>query len=114
MEDVLFEKFRCQLEKRRDELLSLIEMESESTKPVELDQTRVGRVSRVDALQGQAMSIEVGRRRHVELQNIRVALGRIEDGEFGYCLECGNQIAIKRLELDPSVKFCIDCASRQE
>ena len=81
---------------------------------VELDQSRVGRLSRMDALQGQAMSREAGRRRHEELARIGAALIRVEEGEYGYCLRCGEEIAAGRLEVDPAATLCIQCASAAE
>jgi DnaK suppressor protein len=77
---------------------------------VELDQTTQGRLSRMDALQGQAMAQEVARRREVEIRQIDAALTRIEEGEYGYCVSCGEEIQAKRLDFDPSVPTCIDCA----
>jgi len=91
-----------------------IEQDSELTEeeraPVELDQTMVGRLSRMDALQNQAMALEAERRRAVEIQRIDAALQRIEEGEFGYCTVCGEDIEPKRLEYDPTVPACITCA----
>ncbi|UCH75863.1 MAG: TraR/DksA C4-type zinc finger protein [Rhodospirillales bacterium] len=81
---------------------------------VELDQTTQGRLSRMDALQGQAMAQEVARRREVEIRRIEAALERIEDDEYGYCVTCGEEIARKRLELDPATPNCIDCARGEE
>jgi DnaK suppressor protein len=78
---------------------------------VELDQTRQGRLSRMDALQGQAMAQETERRRQAELKRIEAALARIKSGDFGYCLSCDEEIAAKRLEFDPSVSLCVDCAA---
>ena len=79
-------------------------------KPVVLDQTAVGRLSRIDALQIQAMQIETERRRHIGLQRIESALKRIKDGEFGYCVICGEDIEAKRLKNDPTVPTCIACS----
>ena len=79
--------------------------------PVELDQQAVGRLSRMDALQVQAMALETSRRRGVELRRIATALARIDEGEYGYCLECGEEIAVRRLELAPAAPLCIACAS---
>ncbi|WP_339855410.1 TraR/DksA family transcriptional regulator [uncultured Nisaea sp.] len=106
------EHFREQLLARRVELQAVMDSASDSAKPVELDQTRVGRLSRMDALQGQAMAKETERRRGVELQRIASALARIEDEDFGYCVTCGEEIPLKRLELDPAVTTCIACASK--
>ena len=81
---------------------------------VELDQTRVGRLSRMDAMQAQAMSKETGRRRRQKLLHIDAALKRIEQDDFGCCQECGEDIAPARLEVDPTVQLCITCASAKE
>jgi len=79
-------------------------------KPVELDQTRIGRLSRMDALQQQAMSQETERRRQTELARVKSALERLETGDFGYCVTCGEEIAEDRLALDLTLPTCIDCA----
>lgn len=84
---------------------------SDERVPVELDQQAVGRLSRMDALQVQAMALETSRRRKMQLRRITAALARIDEGEFGYCLECGEEIVARRLELDPTAPLCIDCAS---
>jgi len=86
----------------------------EAAQVVELDQTSVGRVSRMDAMQGQAMAIAVNQRRQVELQKIEVALKRIDQGEYGFCLECDEEIAEPRLKLDPATSLCINCAGKKE
>ena len=65
----------------------------------------------MDALQGQAMQVETERRRQADLVRIEAALQRIEEGEFGYCVSCGEEIQVRRLEYDPSVATCVDCAS---
>ena len=83
--------------------------------PVELDQQSVGRLSRMDAMQVQAMAKETERRRQGRMDTLHAALKRMDEGEFGFCVACGEQIAAKRLDLDPAVATCIDCAggSRQ-
>lgn len=81
---------------------------------VELDQTRQGRLSRMDALQGQAMSQALNQRRNIELQKISNALRRIESGDYGYCVKCGGEIAPKRLALDPAAPLCLRCAEEAE
>lgn len=77
---------------------------------VELDQQSVGRLSRMDALQNQAMAQATGARRTAERQRLVAALKRMDDGEFGYCEECGDEIAEARLRLDPAATRCVDCA----
>ena len=89
------------------------EQSAESRKPVALDQTSVGRISRVDAMQVQAMAIEAERRRGVEGMRIDGALARLESGEYGECMNCGEDIAPARLEFDPAATVCIACARLQ-
>ncbi len=98
----------------REELLSIEKAGDEAARPVELDQSRVGRLSRMDAMQSQAMSAEAKRRRENKIRLVDAALKRIEAGGYGLCLECDEEIAAKRLEFDPSVILCIDCANRRE
>ena len=96
---------------RREELRRLAAEHQGDRQPLELDQTRIGRLSRMDALQMQAMSRETDRRRGVEIGKIDKALGRLAAGDYGYCVNCGEEIALERLEFDPATLICIDCAS---
>lgn len=96
---------------RQAELRDLQSISAGSRDTVELDQTKVGRLSRMDALQGQQMALAIERRREQELLRIGAALKRIESGDYGWCAKCDEPIAPARLELDPSVPLCIDCAS---
>lgn len=84
---------------------------TDGQKTVMLDQQSVGRLSRMDALQQQAMSQATARRRTARRQRIEATLKRIEDGEFGYCEDCGDAIAKGRLDLDPTVPLCVSCAN---
>ena len=106
--------WRARLLKLRDELEGIEESSAKASAVVELDQAKVGRLSRMDAMQAQAMSQESGRRREMTLRNIAVALARIESGEYGLCQSCDEPINPKRLELDPSALLCIACAEQAE
>ncbi len=96
----------------KQELLRDNELSAGDRQAVELDQTSVGRLSRMDALQAQAMALETGRRRETELKKIELALGRIEAGEYGFCASCDEEIPLKRLEMDPATPICVNCASK--
>ena len=114
LENRQVEDFRQQLLQLQEDLAGLKTTAAAASGIVELDQTSVGRLSRMDALQGQAMSKEQGRRRELELQKISAALRRIEAGDYGYCLDCDEPIAIQRLTLGPAATLCIRCASARE
>jgi len=103
-------RFKKRLKDARDELLVLETLTKDGRKPVELDQTQQGRLSRMDAIQLQEMALEQNRRREFEIKRIDAALKRIKDGEFGFCNNCGENIPLKRLEVSPSTPLCLDCA----
>jgi DnaK suppressor protein len=104
------ERCRTAIEQELDELRSLSERTGESRAPVMLDQQSVGRLSRMDAIQAKEFAAEADRRRKLQIARLTAALKRIEDGEFGYCAECGEPISEGRLAVDPAAHLCIDCA----
>jgi DnaK suppressor protein len=105
------EFFRQRLLKLRAELTALAATGDAAAETVELDQTKVGRLSRMDALQAQAMSKATNQRREETLRGIEAALKRIDRGDYGECRNCGEYINPKRLEFDPTAKLCIECAA---
>ncbi|MAF48866.1 MAG: TraR/DksA family transcriptional regulator [Rhodospirillales bacterium] len=96
----------------RGELVRLAEATEDDRKPVELDQAQQGRLSRLDAIQVQEMALEQERRREIEIARIDAALKRIGEDEYGYCVSCGEEIAPERLDNNPAVPTCIECASK--
>ena len=113
-DSIAMSDFRTLIEQRIASLEEIAETSRESTATVELDQTRQGRLSRMDALQGQEMAKAGDQRRKFELQRLQAALKRLDHGEFGECLECGEDIAEARLKADPSTTLCVECASARE
>ena len=109
--DIDTDRFLGLLTTRRAELSALIEGAADSAAPVELGQQVQGRLSRMDALQRQAMAQATNERRKIEIAQIDAALARMEAGDFGYWVECSNKIAPKLLELNPAIARCVECAS---
>lgn len=105
---------RRRLLAERDALRSDTEDSAHTREAVELDQTRLGRLSRMDALQQQSMARAEQQRRERTLYRIEAALRRIEAGEYGDCTGCGGPVAAARLRLDPAAALCIACAERHE
>lgn len=99
---------------RQAELEEEDRISAEGRAPVTLQQDSVGRLSRMDAMQQQAMAQAQERRRHAERARIAAALQRVDDGDWGYCVHCGEEIAARRLQHDPSVPRCVTCASGEE
>ena len=111
---VELENFKTILTRRQSDLLQVRGTGEGSAAVVELDQSRVGRLSRMDAMQAQAMSVETNRRREIELQRIGSALQRLQSDEYGYCLRCDEEISRQRLEVEPATPVCIDCAALKQ
>jgi DnaK suppressor protein len=112
MNDAEIDRYRVLLLQLKVELLVLEETSRESGETVELDQAKIGRLSRMDAMQGQQMALETARRRQLQLKKIEGALQRIESNDFGDCFVCGEAIDTRRLNIDPTLSRCMDCAEK--
>lgn len=101
---------RKRLDAKKRELEELSDMSAGARGPVELDQQAVGRLSRMDAMQQQAMALANERARKRDLVRIEMAERRLAQNEYGYCTECGEIIPDRRLEIDPMAERCVACA----
>ncbi len=110
MNEIERARFKTILVAQRAELEALSRNSAEARKPVELDQQSVGRLTRQDALQQQAMAKAQEVRRVNEHRKIDAALTRIDDSDYGWCEECGEAIVVRRLEIDPTTLRCAACA----
>ena len=95
---------------RREELIKLAQIGNAADRPVELDLSGMGRISRMDAMQVQAMAQDAKARRELNVQRIDNALLRIEKGTYGLCVRCKKEISFQRLDFDPAILTCIECA----
>ena len=107
------EKFKPFIERKIAELKTQLK-ERDITAEVVKPDNAIGRLSRVDAIQQQQMSLELRRGRETELIRLERALKLINEGEYGICPRCENDIEIKRLEASPDAIFCFDCATALE
>ncbi|HUP20644.1 MAG TPA: TraR/DksA C4-type zinc finger protein [Gemmatimonadota bacterium] len=78
--------------------------------PVDLDPGTVGRLSRMDELQNQAMAKNLRDREQQRLTDLQRALERMESGKYGTCLACGGEIPHARLEAFPETTTCRACS----
>lgn len=99
------------IEQQLHEFLNLDEVAAET---VELDQSKVGRLSRMDALQQQAMAQASSEAHRQQLIKVHRAMQKIEEGEYGYCDECGESIPFERLQIQPESDFCVKCLQELE
>lgn len=102
-------ELRALLLDTRQSLLSTRVATEDAAGTVHLDQTAVGRVSRIDAIQRQAVAETQKRRNELLLQQIDVALSRFHDDEYGVCKVCGDDIGYPRLSARPESPACVSC-----
>lgn len=107
----LTQKYRPVLLHEAAALAAESESSAANRRPVVLDQQSVGRLSRMDAMQQQAMAAAQEARRGGRRRAISAALARIAAGDFGWCEDCGDFIGFRRLDLDPCLTRCVSCAS---
>ena len=81
----------------------------EAASVVHLDQSSVGRLTRMDAMQQQAMALDFRERLATRRRRVAAALQRVENGTFGLCCRCGEDIDPARLNADAATVFCQEC-----
>lgn len=106
----MLDDLRADLERLLRRLERSMSMSEEASRPVELDQQAVGRLSRMDSLQSQHMSQNLHEREQARYAAVRAALERVEAGSYGVCVECGEEIAYGRLMVVPEAERCPGCA----
>lgn len=98
----------------REELRQALDMASSSSEVVTLDQSRVGRLSRMDAMQQQQMSQASRTAYRGRLQAVEQALALLSSGEYGWCEQCGEPVDLRRLEVKPESTLCLGCQQQSE
>lgn len=112
MDKETIEKFRLQLTEKRDEILNdagktLSEMTDQTTNIPDPN-------DRASVESGRSFELRIRGRERKLLSKIEEALERVDEGEYGVCEDCGEDIGVKRLEARPVTTLCIDCKTIQE
>jgi len=81
---------------------------------VELDQTLVGRVSRMDAIQQQSMVVSTRQIAQRKLKKVQAALNSIANDDYGYCRQCDEPIGFLRLTAQPEANLCFLCQDKAD
>jgi DnaK suppressor protein len=103
-------ELREELERQLAKLEKSMAVSDEAVKPVELDQTAVGRLSRMDSLMSQGMARGLQEREVARFAQLREAVERMNAGEYGVCEDCGSPIAFERLYVFPESPTCAACS----
>jgi len=107
------QELRTDLLRLQVELRQLLDDSQESSKAVELDQP-IGRLSRMDALQQQAMAKANRAGNEQRLKLIKAALIAIKQERYGECRRCEEPIGYPRLKARPESPFCLECQEKIE
>jgi DnaK suppressor protein len=106
-------ELRSELERELARIERSMEASREAAKPVQLDQTSVGRLSRMDAIQNQHMSAELHNREESRHALILDAIDRMDKDAYGLCVRCGQPIPFGRLIVLPEARTCTGCGGAE-
>ncbi len=81
----------------------------ELTKPISPNNA-IGRVSRMDAINNRSVNEASLRQAEIKLTNLKRALSKVDDDDFGVCLKCQNPIPLGRILIRPESFLCVNCA----
>lgn len=87
------------------DIASLIEL----TKPIAPDNA-IGRLSRMEAINSKSINEAALATARQKLAKLKYALTKIDEPEFGLCLECGEPIPVGRVMIVPESPLCVNCA----
>lgn len=98
----------------QEDLRTQLKLGKSGAATVILDQSKVGRLSRMDAIQQQKMAESSQLNSERRLHRVLHALQKFDSGDYGYCEECGEAIGFPRLKVQPEAPLCLHCQSRLE
>lgn len=110
LSDGQIEELRAELDIQLTKLARSMKVTDEALRPVELDQTAVGRLSRIDSLQNQGLTKNLREREQVKLAQLQEALARLETGVYGLCTQCSREVPFERLFVFPETPTCGACS----
>ncbi len=102
-------KYQKYLEEALHEVGKYLESSEDAAAAVSPDKG-LGRLSRMEAMQDQQLVMEMRRRKKRQLVEIKLAISRLEMGNYGTCVFCGKEISPERLEVAPEVQTCMSCS----
>jgi len=105
-----FERYRRPLEESLVEIEQYLQKTEESAEAVSPDRG-LGRLSRMEAMQDQQLILEARRRKKMQKVSVQSALQRMDNGQYGSCIFCGNLIPEDRLEVAPESSSCVNCSA---
>jgi DnaK suppressor protein len=96
----------------KEQLEQQLQQAESAAEPVQLDQTLLGRVSRMDAMQQQSVALSTRGHASTTLKRVIAALNAHVEGEYGFCRRCDEPIGFGRLQAQPESSLCLQCQSQ--
>lgn len=109
MQQKEIDAYRTHLLSIEQELSERISKPQDEARPVSPDNA-IGRLTRVDAMQSQQMLLAMRQADERRLLRVKQALRFIEEGRYGTCMKCGEDIGERRLSVVPESILCVQCA----
>ena len=102
-------KVKKRIEEEISSTVKLIGKYKELTKPI-APENAIGRVSRMDAINNKSVNELALKNAEIKLNNLKVALTKLEDTDFGVCIRCHKPIPMGRILLMPQAVTCVNCS----
>lgn len=99
----------ARLQEEIDDTTILVQKYRELTKPI-APENAIGRVSRMDAINNKSVNEAALRKAETKLNNLTIALSKVNDPDFGICIRCKQEIPLGRIMLLPHAVTCVQCA----
>jgi len=112
MDQAQLELFRKLLQKNLDELLG--EADKTLGEMTDSDEHFPDPTDRAAVESDRSFELRIRDRERKLIKKIKKALEKIDEGTYGICEECGEEISTKRLEVRPVATLCIECKAKQE
>ena len=110
LSDAQLEELQHDLVALKQQLQRLVLSLGEAAEVVDLEQP-IGRLSRMDAIQQQHMSVANKQSTELRLKQVQQALNQMKEGEYGMCRKCDEPVGWRRLKARPEAAFCVRCQS---
>lgn len=103
------EEIRSKIIEEISATTTLVEKYTELAKPI-APENAIGRISRMDAINNRAVTEAALKKSKEKLNNLKVALTKVDDADFGICIRCKKPIPAGRILLMPQAVSCVNCA----
>ncbi|QIA08172.1 TraR/DksA family transcriptional regulator [Draconibacterium halophilum] len=102
-------EIKAQINSEIEKTQKLIQEYTELTKPIE-PENAIGRISRMDAINNKSVTEAALRKAKDKLENLKFAVSKVDDDDFGLCVKCKKPIPLGRVLIMPQARTCVNCS----